>query len=102
VYDSNFTQDDRFYDAHNGYTYGADTDVTDVLAHTTIMQFEGKLLVNCNDKSHFLPREERLKLSPEKGEAIISTRRNERNTRFSGKPRPNAPVRRANIHDTQK
>jgi hypothetical protein len=39
VYAANFTQDDDFYDAHDGYTYGVDTDATNILAHTTTMQF---------------------------------------------------------------
>jgi hypothetical protein len=41
-----------------------------------------------------------LKPSPEKREEIITTQR-KRNARFSGNPRPNAPVRRVNVHDTQ-
>jgi hypothetical protein len=40
VYAANFTQDDDFYYAYNGYIYGVDTDVTDILAHTTTIQFK--------------------------------------------------------------
>jgi hypothetical protein len=58
VYSVNFTCDDNFYNAHDGYTYGDDTDVTDILAHVTAMQFEGKPLGNFNDNSIFIPREE--------------------------------------------
>jgi hypothetical protein len=42
VYAAYFTQDDYFYNSHDGYTYGVDADVTDIFAHTTTMQFEGK------------------------------------------------------------
>jgi hypothetical protein len=82
VYAANFTQDNYFYNAHDGYTYGVDTDVTDILACTITMQFKGMPLDNHNDKSLFIPREEGSKLSPEKGEEIVAPRRNESNARY--------------------
>jgi hypothetical protein len=54
VYAANFTQDD-FSNAHDGYTYGVHTDITDILAYTTSMQFKGKPLDNRNDKLLFHP-----------------------------------------------
>jgi hypothetical protein len=39
------TQDDDLYDDQYGNTFGVDTDFTDILAHTTYMQFEGTQLV---------------------------------------------------------
>lgn len=101
VYAANFTQDDDFYYAHDGYTYGVDTDVTDILAHTTTIQFKGKPSGNGNYKSLFIPRKQLLKLSPENRKEIISTRRNERNVRFIENPRPNLPEPRVNVHNTQ-
>jgi hypothetical protein len=62
VYTVNFTQDDDFYNTDDGYTYGVDTDVTDILLHTTSIQFEGKPLGNCIEKLRFIPTEEWLKL----------------------------------------
>jgi hypothetical protein len=55
VYTANFTQVDNFYDAHDGYTYGVDTDVTGILAHTTTMKCKGKPWGKCNDKTLFIP-----------------------------------------------
>jgi hypothetical protein len=101
VYAANLIQDDDFYNTHDGCTYGVDTDVTDMLVHTTTMQFKGKPSVSRNYNSLFLPGEEWLKLSPENREEIIATRRNERDARFSGNPRQKAPVQRVNVHDTQ-
>jgi hypothetical protein len=92
VYAANVTQVDDFYDARDGYTYGVDTAVTNILAHTITMQFKWNPLVNRNDNLIFIPREEWLKLSLQKREKIIATRSNKRNARFSANPRPNAPV----------
>jgi hypothetical protein len=82
-------------------TYGVDVDDTDNLAHTKTMQFKAKPSGRHNDKLVFILGEEWLKLSPDKREEIIASRRNKRNARFSGNPRPNALVRRVNVHDAQ-
>jgi hypothetical protein len=37
VHAANLTQGDDFYNAHDCYTYGVDTDVTNILAHTSTM-----------------------------------------------------------------
>jgi hypothetical protein len=42
VYAANFTKDYDFYYAHDGYTYGVKTDISDIIDHTTTMQFELK------------------------------------------------------------
>jgi hypothetical protein len=101
AYAATFTQDDDFYHARDGYTYGVDTDVTNILAHTTTMQFEVKPSGSRNDKWIFIPREEWLKLSPEKREEIIDTRHNERNAHLVGNQRLNSPVQGAKVRDTQ-
>jgi hypothetical protein len=101
VYTTNVEHDDNFFDAQDAYTYGVDTDVTDILAHATDMRFKGSASSNRNDKSPFVPREDWLKLTPEKREDILAKRRAERSSQAGGSLRPNIPARRVNIHDTQ-
>jgi hypothetical protein len=70
VYATSVEHDDNFFDAQDGYTYVLDTDVTDILAHATDMRFKGSASSNRNDKSLFIPREDWLKLTPEKRSVV--------------------------------
>jgi hypothetical protein len=70
---STTTPDDVYYDADDGYhDFGVDTNVTDFLAYTTNMRYKGSAL--SKEKSHFIPRDEWLKLSQEKREEKIGER----------------------------
>jgi hypothetical protein len=72
VYAASVKHDDNFFNAQDGYTYGVDTDVTDILAHATNMDFKGSASSNRNDKSPFIPREDWLKLMPETPKYILA------------------------------
>ena len=67
VYAASIEQDDDFYDAQDGLIFGVDTDVTDIIACATDMRLQGNPS-NRNKESPFIPRDEWLKLSPEKRE----------------------------------
>ena len=101
VYAANIEPDENYYDAVDNYTFGiADTDVTDILAYTTNTRFQSSS-GNRNDKSPFLPREEWLKLTPEKREEILNKWRMEKGAQFNGNSTRSTPqhMRSVNTHD---
>ena len=101
VYAANFEPDDNLSDTNNHHTFGIDTDVTDILAYTTNTRFQ-RPSGNRNDQSSFLPREEWLKLTPEKREEILTKRRMEKGAQFNGNGTcPTPHLRSVNIHDTR-
>lgn len=101
VYAANFEPDDNLYDTNDHHTFGIDTDVTDILAYTTNTRFQGPS-GNRNDQSPYLPREEWLKLTPEKREEILTKRRMEKGAQFNGNgTRPTPHMRSVNTHDTR-
>jgi hypothetical protein len=60
------------YSADNGVTYGVKTDVQEILAYAADMRYKAPLVPNKNGDSPFIPRDEWMKLAPEKREEIIA------------------------------
>jgi hypothetical protein len=84
VYTTSVEHDENFFDAQDGYTYGVDTGVTDILDQATDMHFKGSASSNCNDKAPFIPREDWLKLTPEMREEIPAKRRTDCSSQAGG------------------
>ena len=53
------------YDMQDGFIFGVDTDITDIIACASDMRFQGNPS-NRNKESPFIPRDEWLKLTLEK------------------------------------
>jgi Reverse transcriptase (RNA-dependent DNA polymerase) len=89
--------DDGFYDANsNNDVFHVDTDVTDILAHSSNVRSQSSLTSRGSSMSSFIPKTEWMNMSPEQREEILAKRRKERglqnNTQLS---------RHVNAHDTQ-
>jgi hypothetical protein len=97
VYTTDITHDamveEANYDVHSTEVFHVDTDISDIVAHATDIQRKGN--------SSFLPREEWLKLSPEKREELIAKRRKERALQNGYNQQKNSTARRVNLHDVQ-
>jgi hypothetical protein len=80
--------------------FKVDTDISDIMAHTTNTNRFGNPQTNGEDKSksNFLPREEWNKLTQEKKDQLIAKRRQERMGSNSGYFKPFQPPRQANLH----
>jgi hypothetical protein len=71
--------DDGFYDANsNNDVFHVDTDVTDILAHSSNVRSQSSLTSRGSSMSSFIPKTEWMNMSPEQREEILAKRRKER------------------------
>ena len=102
VYSTNVELDnEEFYDATSDELFNVDTEVSDILVHSSNTQGQFSSATNTGNKGSFIPKADWLKLSPAKREEILAKRRKERG--LQGPPdRLKTPQnRKVNFHDTQ-
>ena len=100
VYSSNVEYDNQIYDDHLMEVFHVDTDLSDIMAYSTDNRYTpNRPSTTSNGTSPFLPRDEWMKLSPEKKEEILAKRRKERGHQ-NGNSSNNPVARRINVHDT--